>query len=325
MPQQSIQYAIGRIRVLQKDALDGNRLERLINANSLEEAKRTLSEIGWSNADSLDYEQLSLEYVKKAAELIKAVTPEPEITDCFLLKYDIQNLKMLFKARCLKQKAEMISQCGTIKVDVLEHAVADHTYKKLPPMLREAMETLEKEAAIGIDPLKTDVLLDKAMYAMIFKNLKGKKAHSAKLYFTARVDMVNASMLLRAKRMGRNLEFFKDIYLDGGTIELTAWATAFEKPENIPTMLKAYGQEVTQAAQQAIVKPEELPALEKAMDNYLLSIFRPYKFEAEKIEVVLAYLLACEREAGAVRLIMAGKANGFANEAIRERLRDLYG
>ena len=40
---------------------------------------------------------------------------------------------------------------------------------------------------------------------------------------------------------------------------------------------------------------------------------------------VVGYLLAVEREAGAVRLVMAGKQNGFDMEAIRERLRDLYG
>ena len=39
----------------------------------------------------------------------------------------------------------------------------------------------------------------------------------------------------------------------------------------------------------------------------------------------LGYLLAVEREASAVRLVMAGKQNGFDMDAIRERLRDLYG
>ena len=40
---------------------------------------------------------------------------------------------------------------------------------------------------------------------------------------------------------------------------------------------------------------------------------------------IVGYLLAVEREASAVRLVMAGKQNGFDMDAIRERLRDLYG
>ena len=44
-----------------------------------------------------------------------------------------------------------------------------------------------------------------------------------------------------------------------------------------------------------------------------------------RLSPLVGYLLAEEREAGAVRLVMAGKQNGFDMEAIRERLRDLYG
>ena len=42
------------------------------------------------------------------------------------------------------------------------------------------------------------------------------------------------------------------------------------------------------------------------------------------IRVPAAYFLAVQRETAAVRLILAGKQNGFDAENIRERLRDLY-
>lgn len=40
---------------------------------------------------------------------------------------------------------------------------------------------------------------------------------------------------------------------------------------------------------------------------------------------IIGFLLMREREAAAVRLIMAGKTAGFAAERVQERLRDLYG
>ena len=61
------------------------------------------------------------------------------------------------------------------------------------------------------------------------------------------------------------------------------------------------------------------------MDNALLQMFTCFRYDNMNLEFILSYLLATEREAAAVRLVMAGKANGFAMEAIRERLRDLYG
>ena len=79
------------------------------------------------------------------------------------------------------------------------------------------------------------------------------------------------------------------------------------------------------AALAAVRNFAHLPGLEKAMDNALLAIFTKDRFDVMRLETVVGYLLAVEREAGAVRLVMAGKQNGFDMEAIRERLRDLYG
>ena len=65
------------------------------------------------------------------------------------------------------------------------------------------------------------------------------------------------------------------------------------------------------------------PVLEKAMDDALLEMYRPFRFQICP-ERAAAYFLAVQRETAAVRLILAGKQNGFDAENIRERLRDLY-
>ena len=49
------------------------------------------------------------------------------------------------------------------------------------------------------------------------------------------------------------------------------------------------------------------------------------RFDPFSIEVLIGRLLAHEREAAAVRLIMAGKLNDFPVAMIRERLREVYG
>ena len=59
------------------------------------------------------------------------------------------------------------------------------------------------------------------------------------------------------------------------------------------------------------------------MDDALLELYRPFRFQICP-ERAAAYFLAVQRETAAVRLILAGKQNGFDAENIRERLRDLY-
>lgn len=324
MPQHSVYFAAGRISMLRRSALDAGRLERLLTTSSYEEAKRTLSEIGWTGAEEKDHEQLAAEHVSAAAAILRELSTDERVTDCFLLRYDFANLKMLLKARCLGISAAGLSGCGTIPVDKLSRAVADRAYGELPSPIRESMEALEREMVLSVDPLAIDVKLDRCMFSMIFGLLKGTRCETALAYFRMRADILNAVALLRIRRMGREEDLFRSVLLQGGTITDEAWEKAFAAPETLPDLLTPYGTKVAEAARNAAADAAKLPALEKAMDNALIALFAPFKYDSMRIETLLGYLLGAEREAAAVRLIMAGKAGGFSNDAVRERLRDLY-
>lgn len=325
MPQESVNYAVGVLSLKQREAMDASRLERLLSASGYEEAKRTLSEIGWSSAEEADYEQMALDRVAQASTLVRSLSTDEKVTDCFLLKYDIANLKMLLKARCLGISADYLSQSGTLPVETLRHAVADHGYKMLPVPLCRAMEDLEQELLVEVDPLLIDVKLDRAMFELIFERLNKTRCPAAAAYFRGRVDLLNAITLLRLQRMGRDENFLDRVLLPGGTITEAAWHTAWADTEKLPGLVKSYGTKVEDAARLAVRDFNHLPGLEKAMDNALLAMFTQYKHDLMRFETIVGYLLAVEREASAVRLVMAGKQNGFDMDAIRERLRDLYG
>ena len=132
MPQPSISYACGRIGVLRRNALHGAQLERLMATHTYEEARRTLSDVGFMTGESTDYQAAADAHVKDACELLYAVSPEPELTSCFQLRYDVHNLKVLVKSRSLAQKPEYLSACGTTPVETLRHAVTERRYNAPP-------------------------------------------------------------------------------------------------------------------------------------------------------------------------------------------------
>ena len=82
---------------------------------------------------------------------------------------------------------------------------------------------------------------------------------------------------------------------------------------------------IKQAALTAALDHKKLPQFEKAADDFLFGLFKPYRYEAAAIEVLLAYLLQRQREAANVRLILTGKKNNFPAEAVQERVRELNG
>lgn len=322
MPQDSIYYAIGRLSVLQKNALDQTKLDRLLQAPSAQDARHALAEIGWTTGEN--YEQMAAAHVEQACQVTRRLATNEKLIACFLLRYDVNNLKILLKARCLGAEAESLSLCGVYSVDTLRHDVAEHRYTNLDPILAAALDGLEKRLAVSPDPLDVDVTLDKAQYETIFSWLP-KNARTERAFFTAKADLVNLSMALRALHMGKPASFFKEMLLPGGTIAQQAWLSAYEKPEKLPQLVKGYGPKVYQAALAAQSAPGRIAQLERAMDDYLLSVYAPYRQRIDTAQRIVGYLLMREREAAAVRLIMAGKTAGFAEEKIRERLRDLYG
>ena len=223
MAQPSVYFSAGRLTMLQRNVLDAAGMERLLSTASLPEARKTLSELGWTGADITDPEQLAADRVNQAAQDARALSPEPALVDCFLYAYDAANLKMLLKARLLGLSAPALSDCGTIPADTLHHAVTDHRYSTLPAAFRDAMNRLEQNIVTGIDPMSIDVAIDRAMYQLIFSRLKGTHSPVTLQYFRGHVDLLNAVALLRVRQMKKDETFFMSVLLDGGTIRAQSW------------------------------------------------------------------------------------------------------
>ena len=323
MPQQSLQYALGRIGVQGRHALKGAQLDRLYAAKTYEEARKTLMEVGFTDNESADFQTVADEHVQHACRLVRAVTPQPEVTDCFQLRYDVHNLKVLLKSRFLAKKPEYLSACGTLDVAKLRHAVAERRYDALPEAFRDALNRLEKQLAIKLDPMLIDVRLDQAMYRYAFEQLRGRKASPAYRYFESKADLQNIIMLLRARAMGKSAAFFADLAIEGGRVPVATLRKAFEDTDRLPKLMSAYGPKVQLAVAKAALDAKALPALEKEMDDYLLGLFSLCKYQTDGVEPLIRYLLLRQREATDVRLILAGKQNGFAPEAVAERVRGL--
>ncbi len=331
MPQASIPYAVARVQMLSQQALKKNDFERLLQTKNYQEAKKLLSEIGWGNIQGADEEKLSIEYLNEAYTLVQKITPNEAVTDCFLLRYDIHNAKTLIKARELKRKADFLSTNGIIPLNILEHGITERNYKKIAdPILKKNLEEIEVALAIEFNPFLVDSMLDKTMYQMIFTRLKSKNTKKAKKpvekYFIAKVDLLNGLMLMRTLQMGKDENFFKEVFIPYGSFTKAQWEGFFSKPETLVNAIKQlHGEKVAYSIYEALQDESLLPMVEKRIDDYLLTFFEPFRKDPTAFENFLSYLIAVEREAAGVRLIMSSKANGFSQEAVRERMRDIYG
>ena len=321
MPQQSIYYAVGRMSVIEQNALDPAKLERLLQARDANEARQILSEFGWPSIGS--DEENGQARLQSGVDLVKELTTDKRLTDAFLVRYDIANLKILLKARSLGEEAGGLSGCGTLSAELLQAMVLDHRYNGLPDVLKEALDEIEKGLAKEVNPMLIDAKLDQAHYAWAL-SLLPKGAKTAKKYFVTRIDTLNGAMAFRCYHGKESDRMLKTLLIPGGSISPKKWLKAYQKPENLPVLLHTYSGKVYQSALAAFLDKGKLSAFERDSADYLLDLFLPYKRSINQDERLIGHLLKRDREVAAVRLILAGKENGFPYESIKERLRELY-
>ncbi len=326
MPQASYGFAVGQIRVLELGLLSRAALDRLAAAGGMDEFVRALGEQGFGDVRTrADIERACDRRLQAACELVRRISPEPDVTDCFLLKYDMLNLKVLLKSRQLALPAPELSKNGTIDPERLARCVAEHNDQDLDQPLRGMLASLEQRLAVQMDPLALDAALDKALYALIFEKLRGVKNPVVARYFRDKADLVNLMIALRAGRMRRGAAFARDLMVTGGSLDADALAGLADDPERAVRLTEkcSFGPLV----KAALAEPDRgvgLAQLERGIDDHLLAIIKAKKQDLQTIMPVIGYLLGREREAAAVRLLAIGKSAGVPQEQLTARLRQLY-
>lgn len=324
MPQPSTAYAIGFIRMQQRGALKDAQINRLLQASGLKEALGILAESGFIAPEEQNIDKAASSKVDAACKLVKALSPRQEWTDPFLERYDFQNLKALLKARLMDLPKPRLSPNGVIAPALLEQATAEHRYNRLPATLQKALDELEKRLALKPDPMLVDLCLDRAYYERATEALSTFPGSAPARYFKAQADFTNANIAIRSLKLAGQIPPLSQILVTGGQIPLALFEGVAEKPDALVRAFALYGNSLKQAFSKALADFDRLPAFEKQADNELLKLFKPFRMSPYAPEAVIGHLLYAQREAGIVRLILAGKQNHFSAEAIQERLRESY-
>lgn len=327
MPQNSYAYACSRISVLSKRLLDSNAVHRMAEG-SLTDALRVLSDLhygGLSDLAEVDTERIiESEMISVIAEVME-LTPCREITDLFFLRSDVQNLKILLKSRLLGKEAEAWTVGGLFDRERLTAMVKEQKYVGLPQTISDGLNALEKRLLHRVDPQEISIALDRAyLKHCLTATQKDAFFHH---YFASMADFDNVLTFFRMRAMGASVHVLDDVLLAEGGIRLRQFIDAFDLPAEAVTKLfrNSVCAEVLARAAAAMQKSGSINELEKAREDYLLSLFNDKRFDTDSIYPIIGYYLAKEREGRAIRLILTAKRNHLPESMIRERLVKLYG
>lgn len=330
-------YAVARVRALETGLLDRSKIERMVEAKDAAEAFKVLTEtpyafsVGQLNS-VYEYEVVLRQEMAAVRELFRKISPRPELTDLFFLKYDVLNLKLLIKGKALGQEVrELLVPAGTIPPEKLAVAAANSDWKELPGELAAAARRAEESLAESGDPQLVDTLLDGAYYAHITRVLDERGEEFLRTLVSLQVDLTNIKTFIRVRHVAggdavRARELLPRFFLPGGKLGLDYFLAQVEEP------LTAFADRLAKDSLGPVVgegvafwqREKSLTRYEKLADDFLLAYVKKSRLIAFGAEPLVAYLWAKENEIKLIRIILVSKINGLPAAEIRERLRDVY-
>lgn len=316
-----------RLRAMEKQMLNREKLLRLLNAKNDEEASKLLQENGWVPFDTRDITALEEEIANRRRELfdlLRRYLPDPKILNVFRLKYDYHNLKSLIKANALGIDGDyLLSDAGTISPADMKAAVNEKAYNRLPDIMANAAEQAADTLARTGDPQLCDILLDNAQKEQMLSQAKESQSDFLIGYLKLSADLDNLRVLCRCALAQKGFDFLRRALFDGGNISCQNVREA-----NAETILALFDHgaiaEAAQAAAKAISEKTGLAALDMACDNALIKYIRSSRLIPFGDATVISYILAFESQLVSVRSIISGRISGLSEEKMTERLRMSY-
>ncbi|MGE5604799.1 MAG: V-type ATPase subunit [Bacteroidota bacterium] len=326
MRERNFAYAVGRIRALETKLFDRTRLERLSEANSLQEALSGLSETeyGPAIANLKNPTQFELALNNELARVVKLLLDladdAPELR-VFIYRYDLQNLKVILKT--INSEPTGLSRLGYWSPEWLLQKVHENDLTELPALFRDAYEQAKEAFKATGDTQEIDRIIDAVGFDYGYHTLKNGISDLLLNWWIALIDLTNIRTFIRLRFIGLGFAEFSRFFITNGILDLGDFKELWDQPnEKVTAWLgnTVYSKLLTDGP----ATLNSLTQLERESDNFLINLIEPAKMISLGIEPLVGYLLAKENEVKLLRIILVGKANQLSNPEIKERLRRAY-
>ena len=325
-------FGSANIRTLENAIIGRERIEKLLNTKTIDEAWSLLSDWGVNVLRSSEdgkplREETLLGILKGAYDRVSELAPDSEALRLWLYPYDCNNLKAAQQAFIRGiDPASMLFDFGTACASDVVKMVAAGNYEGLPANMQAAATVAMDEYAKTKNPQVIDLILDKACWRDMLDCAKASGEAFVIRLVQTRIDLLNAMMALRILRMksgevGKVL--FAEAFLEGGTLSQEGLSDCLTSGEEALWAFLRYTS-YARFAQDFAKSDGALSTAEKLADNFWMSLVLENKFIPMGLEVMVAFLAAHEYEVKNLRILLSGKEAGIATATIRERIRDSY-
>ena len=342
-------YAVGRIRAMENTLLDRDILRNLVEAPTLKDVYQELRDTVYGEGiveteENLDFERMLNLETQSLIRLIDSISPDPELTDLFVFFYDVQNLKIFFKARLGNApEPKSFYTIGRFSLDTLRQLVSspEVTILHLPSWITDAAEELRKAWKDYPKLRIVDAVFDRALARAQLAGAKKAKRAILVRYFSFIVDVHNVEAFIRISIMERSRRQFEQFFVPGGDIPLSFFQAIKLRTEAQDT--ESSSRDITAALHEIGRHFENTPfhdMVTKSIEEYqaegtltmldmeqsrlLREQLAPSRYITFGPEPILAYLVTRIFEIRLLRRIMVAKKTNLSIEDLRKRVMSVY-
>src|SRR5574344_151949 len=330
-------------RIYEDDLLRARDLERLNDYGSLREVINGLNDSSYASFIAEldrdeDYEEILNKELVRVYEKISEVTPDKNISQYLLEKYNFHNLKLVVKEIIQEEDySKIYSPMANIDTTYIKRELIKLGDDEL--ILDEIGEKDERNiylayAKEAIDsykesenPAMIDISLDKSYYERLLDLAKKTGLDSLITYTKESIDLVNIKTILRIRGQKLDLEYLRKCLIEGGNLDkddLLEMASMDISGILVRTSSLAINSYLAKCLDRDKTDTENLLDLEKAIDDHFMDFAKEAKSMTYGPEVLLGFLIAKEQEIKNLRIIFISKLNSLPKDFTRERLRETY-
>lgn len=316
-------YAVARIRALEMSLFSQAMIEQLMAQKSYKECLSFLVEHGWgdSETDVKSADAILNKESEKAWAVIKDMVSDMSVFDVLLIPDIFHNLKAAIKSVVAGEvEANVFFDNVAIGKKEMMDIVKSKDFKALPEYMQAAAEEGYEAMTRTKDGQLLDCIIDRATLEAILAAAKKANDPLLKQYAQNQVAVADIKIAVRSLKTAKSMDFMRRAMAPCETLNIERLAkAALSGMDDIVKYL-----EETDYAGGAGALATSSSAFECWCDNRIIETIKPQKYNAFSVGPLVAYILARLNEIKTVRIILSGKQNDLPEEAIRERIREMY-
>ena len=307
-------YAVARIRVLEKGLLSDAFIEQLITAPDVPSVRRLLQEKGWE--EDLEKEE------ERIRETMKDLGADPEIFEILNLPDRFHNLKAGIKDAASRESHPSAYYEGVDPDQkTIRKVIEEKNWTALPEYMQKPAEEVYDFFVHTMDGQLCDVMIDKACLDAVKAWGEASREPVIRDYAEAAVAAADIKIAARCAMTKKTEAFIEKALAACDTLDVKRLT---EASASGLTELMAY-LELTPHKEAAAALKTSFSEFERWCDNVSIEAIRPQKVNPFSAGPLFAYMVGRKNEIKTVRVILTGKENGLSGDAIRERVRRMYG